>query len=224
MPSFLDKLKGGFSDIVAKLANQDAQLRTVISENKDFLETSLKLVKESTEAINALKAFAANETPAVKEAFIAVSEVLGTIEKSRTELVTKLQAQFLGPLNKLADEYKKVANATKEDDSSARNAKNATQDLEKAKKKPSEKLKPGEIDQAENKLKGAQDKAAKDHDALAKATADFAQIKVSTLKEVIQTLVILESEFYQIASSMLNGTKDKINSINVQKELEAQVK
>jgi hypothetical protein len=224
MPGFLDKLKGGFSDIVAKLANQDAQLRTAILENKEFLDTSLKLVKESTEAIDALKAFAANETPAVKEAYIAVSEVLGTIEKSRTELVTKLQAQFLAPLNKLADEYKKVANATKEDESAAKNVKNATQDLEKAKKKPAEKLKPGEVTQCEMKVTAAQDKAKTDHDTLAKVTGEFAQIKVTTLKEVIQTLVILESEFYQIASSMLNGTKDKINSINIQKELEAQAK
>ncbi len=224
MPSFLDKLKGGFSDIVAKLANQDAQLRTAISENKEFLDTSLKLVKESTEAIDALKAFAANETPAVKEAYIAVSEVLGTIEKSRTELVTKLQAQFLAPLNKLADEYKKVASATKEDESAARNLKNAQQDLEKAKKKPAEKLKPGEVTQAEMKVTAAQNKSATDHETLTKVTGEFAQIKVTTLKEVIQTLVILESEFYQIASSMLNGTKDKINSINIQKELEAQSK
>ncbi|MEX2756621.1 MAG: hypothetical protein Q6365_014570, partial [Candidatus Sigynarchaeota archaeon] len=149
MPGFFDKLKGGFSDFVAKLANQDAALKKAIDENKDFLDASLKLVKESTEAIDALKEFAANETPAIKQAYIAVSEVLGSIEKSRTELVTKLQAQFLGPLNKLADEYKKVANATKEHESSTKNLKNAQQDLEKSKKKPSEKLKPGEIEQAE---------------------------------------------------------------------------
>nr|MDO8086326.1 hypothetical protein [Candidatus Sigynarchaeum springense] len=224
MPGFFDKLKGGFSDIVAKLANQDAALKKAIDENKDFLDASLKLVKESTEAIEALKAFAAVETPAIKQAYIAVSEVLGSIEKSRTELVTKLQAQFLGPLNKLAEEYKKVANATKEDESSTKSLKNAQQDLEKSKKKPPEKLKPGEIEQAEIKVKAAEEKATKDHEILASMTMEFAKMKVATLKEVIQTLVILEGEFYQIASSTLSGTKDIIAAINVQKELESATK
>ncbi|MEX2757925.1 MAG: hypothetical protein Q6365_021300, partial [Candidatus Sigynarchaeota archaeon] len=90
--------------------------------------------------------------------------------------------------------------------------------------KPSEKLKPGEIEQAEIKVKAAQEKAAKDQEILASVTADFAKMKVATLKEVIQTLVILEGEFYQIASSTLSGTKDIIAAINVQKELEAAAK
>jgi hypothetical protein len=221
MPSFFDKLKGGVVEVYSKLANQNAELNKVILENKEFLDTSLKLVKESNDAINALKAFAANETPAVKDAYIAVSEVLGTIEKSRTELVTKMQAQFLGPLNKLAEEWKKVGNASKEDESSAKNLEKAKQDLDKSKKKTADKLKPGEVEQGEAKVKAAQEKATKDHEAMAKVTADFAQIKVGTLKEVLLSLVILEGEFYQIASSMLAGTKDKIASINVQKELDA---
>ncbi|NMC07369.1 MAG: hypothetical protein GYA24_19295, partial [Candidatus Lokiarchaeota archaeon] len=222
MPGFFDKLKGGVVDVYSKLANQNAELNKVILENKEFLDTTLKLVKESTDAINALKSFSANETPAIKDAYVAVSEVLGTIEKSRTELVTKMQAQFLGPLNKLADEWKKVGNASKEDENSAKNLEKAKQDLEKSKKKPADKLKPGELEQGEQRVKAAQDKAAKDHEDLLKATAEFAQLKVSTLKEVLLSLVILEGEFYQIASSMLAGTKDKIASINVQHELDVQ--
>ncbi|MBN2150360.1 MAG: hypothetical protein JW839_02825 [Candidatus Lokiarchaeota archaeon] len=223
MPSFFDKLKGGVSDVFAKLANQDAELKNAIDENKDFLDASSKLAKESTEAIDALKAFATNETPAVKEAYIAVSEVLATIEKSRTELVAKLETQFLGPLMKLADEYKKVSKATKEDESSAKDLKNAMQDLEKLKKKPAEKVKPGEVTQAEMKVTAAQNKASTDHESLAKITEEYAKLKVATLKEVIQTLVILEGEFYQIASSMLDGTKATIAAINVEKELDSQV-
>jgi hypothetical protein len=199
MPSFIDKLKGGVVDIYSKLANQNAELNKVILENKEFLDTSLKLVKESTDAISALKAFAANETPAIKDACVTVSEVLGTIEKSRTDLVTKLHAQFLGPLNKLAEEWKKVGNASKEDESSAKNLEKAKQDLDKAKKKPADKLKPGEVEQGETKVKATQEKAAKDHESMVKVTGDFAQLKVSTLKDVLQSLVILEGEFYQIA-------------------------
>ncbi len=224
MPSFFDKLKGGVSDFFANLTNQNAQLNNAIDENKEFLEASSKLAKESTEAIEALKAFAANETPAVKEAYIAVSEVLGTIEKSRVELVTKLNAQFLGPLVKLAEEYKKVANATKHDESSAKDLKNATQDLEKLRKKPADKVKPGEVTQGEMKVTAAQDKASTAHDTMLKLTEEFARLKVATLKEVIQSIVILEGEFYQIASSTLDGTKGAIAAINVDTELNAQVK
>jgi hypothetical protein len=223
MPSFIDKIKGGVVDVYSKIARQNSELNKAILENKEFLDTTMKLVKESNDAIESLKAFASTETPAVKEACLSVSEALSTIEKSRTELVTKLHAEFLGPLNKLAEEWKKVGAAIKEDETSAKALEKAKQDLEKSKKKTADKLKAGEVEQGEAKVKATQEKATKDHDVGAKAAAVFSEAKVNTLKDVLGKLIVLEGDFYKAAASVLDGSKGKVASINVQKEMDAQV-
>jgi hypothetical protein len=217
---FMDKLKGSFNIVAEKLGKTNAQLALVIKENTDFLDAQSKLVKESTEAIESLKNYAANETPAIKDAFNSVSDALENIEKNRDALVAQMKDQFLKPMNGLIEGWKKLQVEIKEDNAAQGNKEKAKKDLEKSKAKPAEKLKPGEIEQAEAKLKSASEKADKEHDDVVKETATFGESKVKTLKSSLDKLVELQKDFYQKALALIEAPKSKVDAINVTKELD----
>nr|MDO8109339.1 hypothetical protein [Candidatus Sigynarchaeota archaeon] len=222
MKNFFEKVKGGVVGVYAKLSKQNVELMNLVKENKEFLEATQALVKESTEAIGSLKTYASNETPAIKDAFTSVSESLESVEQSRSEMVAKLQEQFLGPLTTLTEEYKKLSTQMSADEKANKDLEKAKADLDKVKKKPAEKAKPGEAEGADAKIKAAQEKATKEREAVVKMTGEFTEAKVKVMKDALAKLIDLEDEFYKKAAEMIQSSKAKIAAINVQKEVEAQ--
>lgn len=217
---FMDKIKGSLNSVAEKLGKTNAALANVVKENAEFLTAQSNLVKESIEAIASLKNYAANETPAIKEAFSSVSDALENIEKNREALVAQMKEQFLKPISGLIEGWKKLQVEIKEDNDAQSKLEKSKKDLEKIKAKPAEKLKPGEVEQAEMKLKSAMEKATKEHEDVVKETAIFGESKVKTLKESLDKVVELQKDFYEKALALINASKPKVAAIDVSKEME----
>lgn len=219
----MDKLKTSLNVVGEKFKLTNAALAGVIKENTEMLAANEKLSKESKESIASLKNYANTETPAIKEAFNNISQALEQIEASREKMVAQLRKDYLAPLNKLIEGWKTLQTEIKEADDAAKKLEGAKKDLEKVKAKPAEKKKPNEEEQANAKLTAAQEKASKEAEDVAKATAKFNEEKVKTLKDALNMLADTEKDFYSKAAQLLEASKTKIAAIDVQKEAAAVV-
>jgi hypothetical protein len=221
MPSkFMDKIKSSFSSLGSKLGMKSDKLEKVIKESDEFCAAQDKLVKESSEAIVALKIYAEEETPALKEAFVSVSQALETIETNRTEMAKQLRDQFVTPLRNLVIEAKKLQTEIDEDEKAKKKLESVEKDLERTKVKPKEKLKPGEIEAKEAEVKALNAKSIKEHDDVLKATAEFNEAKVKALKESLDKLHEIQKDFYKKARDSLTDSSDKVSAIDVTSEIE----
>lgn len=218
MAGFMDKIKGSLNVIGEKFKLTNAALAGVIKENSEMLLANEKLSKESKEGIASLKNYANTETPAVKEAFNNISQALEQIEGNREKMVAQLRKDYIAPLNKLIEGWKTLQTEIKEADDAAKKLEGAKKDLEKVKAKPAEKKKPNEEEQAAAKLTAAQEKATKEGDDVAKATAKFNEEKIKALKDALNVLADSQKDFYAKAVQLLDGSKTKIAAIDVQKE------
>jgi arginyl-tRNA synthetase len=121
----------------------------------------------------------------------------------------------------LVEKWKSLQTEIKEDEAAQKKLKKAAADLEKTKAKPAEKLKPGEVEKAEAALKAAEQKAAKEHDDVVKASAEYAELKINTLKTAMDAFVSEQKLFYANAMKLLEGSQKQVSNIDVKKEVDA---
>nr|MDO8119689.1 hypothetical protein [Candidatus Sigynarchaeota archaeon] len=218
---FKEKFFVTFNYVAENLFNVNVALKKLIKQNQDWINANQRLGKEAKEAIDSLKEYAELETPGIKDAFTTMSEAMASVEKNRGEFLGRLQEQFISPLSALDEGWKKLQKEIDEDKAAEKAVQKTESDLEKLKAKPAEKLKPGDVEGAEAKLKAAKEKAVKEHDDVVRETAAYTALKVKTLKDSLERLAMLQTEFYEISLDIISGVNDKIKAINIDAETEA---
>ena len=220
MDKVKDSINTAVSGINSKIQSLTGEIAKIIKENNEMLNANLRLSKESNEAIISLKTYSQKESASLQEALLGVSNALETIEKNRQEMVAKLQAEYIAPLNHLMEQWKALQNTLSAAEKAEKDLDSKQKDLEKKKAKPAEKVKPGEIEEAENKVQSAltTNQNAKDEAAL--ATAKFNELKVNTLKSAFHALASIEQEFYMTSANLLSESDSKVNAIDVKKAIE----
>lgn len=220
----MDKMKESIntavSSINSKIQSLTGEIAKVIKENNEMLNANLRLSKESNEAISSLKSYAQKESAAMQDALVGVSTALETIEKNRQDMVAKLQAEYIGPLNQLMEQWKGLQTTLSAAEKAEKDLESKQKDLEKKKAKPAEKVKPGEIEEAESKVQAATSANAQAKEQAASATAKFNELKVNTLKSSFHALASIEEEFYSSSAKMLGESAAKVNAIDVNKAIE----
>ncbi len=214
--SFKNKLKGVVSSIAGAFGVAENAINKMIKENNQYLNAELNVAKESKEGIDSLKAYGDTETPSLKDALNSLAATYEAIEEARKEKVTQLQDNFIKPLNELLLGFKALNTEMKEKDSADKALEKAQNQLEKAKGKAPERLKPGEVEKAESAVKEAESKALKE-DANAKAASEaFGTKKIETLKIVLQKLIDAEKAFHEKALDAITSVKEKAKAIKVE--------
>ena len=220
--SFKDKLKGVVSSISGAFGITEDAIKKVIKETTQYFNADLNVSKESKEGIASLKAYGDLETPSLKEALNSAVAAYEIIEKARSEKVEKLQENFIKPLNDLILNLKALNTKLKEAEAAKKDLEKAQKQLEKVQAKSEEKLKPGELDNAEDAVKEADSKAKKEETEAKTATDAFGKAKVEILKQILQKLVENEKTFHEKSLSAFVSLKEKV--VEVRKEKPAEVK
>lgn len=220
MDKVKDSINTAVSGINSKFQSLTGEIAKIIKENNEMLNANLRLSKESNEAIMSLKTYSQKESASFQEALLGVSNALETIEKNRQEMVAKLQAEYIAPLNNLMEQWKSLQTTLSAAEKAEKDLDSKQKDLEKKKAKPAEKVKPGEIEEAESKVQSAltTNQSAKDEAAL--ATAKFNELKVNTLKNSFHALASIEQDFYKSSAKLLGESDAKVNAIDVTKAME----
>jgi hypothetical protein len=216
--NFKDKIKEKFNEVSSKMGAVNSELAKVVKENHEMLDANASLSKESLEGIQIMKDYASKETPAIKDAFISISEGLESIEINRDKMVGQLREQFLAPIQQLLEEWKSIQQEIKEDNTAAKKLDSVKKDNEKVKSKPANKKKPGADEQSASKLQDANQKAGKEHNDVIEATAKFNENKITVLKDALTVLVDLQKDFYQTALDAIDQCKAKVEAIDIQEE------
>lgn len=212
---FKDVIKTGFTTVTERYVKINIELKKMLKENKDYLKANQDLGKEAREAIASLRSYAENEAPGLQSAFVLVSEAMDGIEKNRGEYLAGLQEKFIAPLESIDEAWKKLQTELNEDDAAQRALKKANADLEKARSKPPEKVKPGEIEQAEVKVRSAEEKAEREHEDVVRDMAKFTELKLRVFKDVLEALLDLQTEFYEISLDIVAGARDKLATVDM---------
>ena len=158
---FLDKLKDSFQGAIEALNLEDNQLAVVVKENKQMLDAHGRLTKESQEGFEQFRSYAESESPGIQQALNSIADALQTIETNRIAFIEQLRFDFINPLEGLIDLWKKLQVEIREDEKAAGQKEKMGKNLAKKKAKPAAKLKPGEIESAENAFKEASASAEK---------------------------------------------------------------
>ena len=209
------KMIGSISD---KLKISGNAINDVIKENTQYLNAELRVSTEAQKGINALKTYAAIETPSLEEAINALVKTLENIEKTREEKVKQLQEKYLGPLNDVVAEAK-IRNAELKEAEIAKKALDkAESKLAKLDAKPKEKLKPGQKDDAKADLKVAQETYEREETEAKAANEAFNKKKLESIKAILKNIADIERTYHENALKLMGVVKEKAEAIKVEEE------
>ena len=206
---------GSISD---KLNLSGSAIANVIKENTQYLNAELGVTKESQEGINALKNYAAIETPSLEAAINALAETLENIEKAREEKVNQLQEKYIGPLKEIVTEAKIRNTELKEAKAAKKALDKAESKLTKLEAKPKEKLKAGQIDEAKAAVTAAQEAYEKEEAEAKAANEAFNKKKLESMQAILKNLADIEKSFHEKALELMGVVKEKAEAIKVEEE------
>ena len=197
MSKIRDKLKSVVDSIADAVSSSSSAIEEVIKENKQYLDSFLRVDKESKEGINALKKYAEVETPALKTVVLTLAKTYESLEEARKEKIAKLQANFITPLEELLDAFKKRQEELKNVEKTKKEFDKAEKKYEKEKSKPEEKKDAIKIEEA----KELYEKAKKDFEREGKedeiANKKFDIEKSETFKKILNNIVNIEKDFHE---------------------------
>ena len=211
-------LKKVFGDISDKLKLSSSAISTVIKENIQYLDAELRVTKEAQEGINALKTYAAIETPSLEEAINTLATTLESIEQAREEKVNLLQEKFIRPLNEIVEQMKIKDAELKEAEKAKKDLEKLESKLAKLEEKPKEKLKPGQLDATKTSVSASQEAYKKEEAEAKAATEAFNKKKLEKMQEILKNLSEIEKSFHEKALELMGVVKEKAEAIKVEEE------
>lgn len=204
--SFIDKTKGFMGG---------KEIQNVIKEFLHYMEAERRIVVESKDRIESLKAYGRTEIPLLKQALNSLGETFENIDNAREEKIDQMQEKFITPLNLLLEDVKLLFEELKEKDHVFKDLEKVKSKLSKLKEKPQEKLKPGQMESAENAVEDAEN-IFKDEEAKAnQMTEVFNQKKLETLKSVLVDIIKDEKQFHENILGLMSNIEEKVKLLNL---------
>ena len=207
-----------FKKVIDKLKLSSSAISAVIKENNQYLDAELNVVKEAQEGINALKTYAAIETPSLEDAINTLATTLESIEQAREAKVSQLREKFIGPLNEIVEEMKIRDAELKESERAKKDLDKLEAKLAKLKAKPKEKLKPGQKEAAKSSVSAAQEAYEKEETEAKAATEALNKKKLEKMREILKNLSEIEKSFHEKALELMGVVKEKAEAIKVEEE------
>ena len=198
------------------------RISEIIKESNRYINAEENISKEIKQTVTALKSYAETETPSLGQAITSLANTFEIIESGRLEKVKKLRDQYIAPLDELVINLKTLQTEQGEAEKAAKEQEKAEKNLNKVKNKQKEKLKPNEIENAESKLKAAQEKSDKEENDVKVATVEFNRAKLETMQNVLKAMVDVESAYHQKILDSITGVKEKAEAINIEEESKIQ--
>jgi len=206
MSILLDKIKGLIGG---------SELESIIKEFSDTIDAEKKLVKESKERINSLIAYSKVETPTLREAIESLGNTFENIDHAREEKIDQMLEKFIAPLNILLEEFKKLSAEIRESEKAKKDLEKSKSKLSKLKAKPKEKLKPGQMDNAENAVKDAEKEVTTKEKEAKEASEVFNRKKLETMKAVLDDIITIEKDFHEKVIGFMTNAKKKTDAIDL---------
>ncbi|KKK45550.1 MAG: BAR domain protein [Candidatus Lokiarchaeum sp. GC14_75] len=198
------------------------KISEIIKTSNRYINAEEKISKDIEQAVTALKSYAGTETPSLEQAINSLANTFEIIETERLDKVKKLRDEFVAPLNALVIDLKKLQTEQGEAEKAAKAQEKAEKQYNKVKNKPEEKVKPNELENAENKLKAAKEKLDKEEKDVKMTTETFNKAKLETMQKVLNTMVDVESTYHQKILDSITGVKEKVEAINIEEESKIQ--
>ncbi|KKM05273.1 hypothetical protein LCGC14_1755770 [marine sediment metagenome] len=198
------------------------KISEIIKTSNRYINAEEDISKDIEQAVTALKSYAETETPSLEQAINSLANTFEIIESERLEKVKKLRDEFVAPLNALVIDLKKLQTEQGEAVKAAKAQEKAEKQYNKVKNKPEEKVKPNELENAENKLKAAKEKLDKEEKDVKMTTETFNKAKLETMQKVLNTMVDVESTYHQKILDSITGVKEKVEAINIEEESKIQ--
>ena len=200
MSLLLDKIKGLIGS---------NEIQAIIKEFSDTIDAEKKLVKESKERINSLIDYSKVETPTLREAIESLGNTFENIDNAREEKIDQMMEKFIKPLNILLEEFKNLSAELHESDKAKKDLDKSKSKLSKLKAKPKEKLKPGQIENAESTVKEAEKENEIKEKEAKEASEVFNRKKLETMKQVLDDIITIEREFHEKVIKFMTTAKKK---------------
>ncbi|TFG06530.1 MAG: hypothetical protein EU539_07390 [Promethearchaeota archaeon] len=213
MSKFRDKLKDVVGGITDALSSSATAIEEVIKENKQYLDSILKMVKESTEGVNALRNYAETEAPALKGPISKLAETYESLEQARKEKTEKLKANFITPLEELLVIYKELRKEVKEVDAAKKDLEKAEKKFEKERSKPEEKKDADKLEAAKLHYEAAKKELEVQEKEADAATKKFEAEKSKTLKNVLDNIIKTEKNFHESMLQKIKELEQKASSL-----------
>lgn len=211
--SFLKKFVDTVTESLGITSNK---IQEIIKENNQYLDAEEEVSKESKEGIAALKSYAETETPSLEDAVVTLAATFELIEEARSEKVQKLRDDFIAPLESLVEELSFLEKEKKEAASALKDVEKSEKKLDKLKSKPAEKLKPGQMDEAEAVLKAAEETLKKEEADVKEQTETFNKKKFEIMKNILNKIVEIEKAYHEKILAELGTVKQKADNIKVE--------
>jgi ABC-type transporter Mla subunit MlaD len=194
------------------------KISELVKESNRYISAEENVTKDISKTVTALKSYADTETPSLGEAISSLATTFEVIESERKEKVKKLREQYIAPLNELITQLKTLQTEQEESAKAAKEVEKAEKSLTKAQGKAKEKLKPGEIENAETALKAAKQKAEKEEGDVKTATEEFNKAKLEKMQSILQSMVEIEKTYHEKILTAISGVKQKADAINIEEE------
>ena len=218
----MSSLKEKLSDIVESVLDafnlSSNAIEKIISENKDFLKAERKTAEESEEGILALKDYAVNETPKLKEAMLTLADVYEQIYDNRIKRVEQLSLEFITPLEELLVGFEKKKDELEDAQKAKKNLEKARKKLEKEESRPEEKKKPDKLEHAKEMYAEAERTYNKEESEAKIAKEVFQKEKTETMKKVLNSIIDIEETYHKSILDSLKNLKAKASQIDTAKE------
>ena len=207
-----------FKKLTDALGITSNKISELIKESNQYINAVENVTKEIKKTVAALKGYAETETPSLGQAVGSLASTFEIIDKESMEKVTRLQDEYIAPLNELLISLEKLQTEQKEAQKATKELEKAEKHLSKARSKPKEKLKPNEIQTAETELKAAKDKATKEEGDVKVATEEFNKVKLETMQKILKNMVDIETVFHKKILDSVATVKVKAEAIKVEEE------
>ncbi len=156
-----------------------SKISELIKGSNQYINAEEKIAREIKRTVVALKDYAETETPSLGQAVSSLASTFEIIEKESTEKVKRLREEYIAPLNDIIIGLQKLQTEQDEAQKATKEVEKAEKRLSKVQSKPTEKLKPNEMQTAEAGVTTAKEKATKEENDVKVATEEFNKIKLN---------------------------------------------
>jgi len=195
-----------------------SKISELIKGSNQYINAEERIAREIKRTVVALKDYAETETPSLGQAVESLASTFEIIEKESTEKVKRLREEYIAPLNDILIGLQKLQTEQNEAQKAKKEVEKAEKHLSKVKGKPTEKLKPNEMQTAETGLTSATEKADKEENDVKVATVEFNKVKLETMQTILKNIVDIETVFHKKILDSVATVKVKAEAIKVDEE------
>jgi hypothetical protein len=191
------------------------EIQNIIKEFGHYGEAEKKLVVESKDRIQSLKAYGKTEVPLLKQALDSLGESFEDIDSAREEQIDNMKEKFIVPLNNLIEDINSLYTELKEKDHVFRDLENVKNKLAKLRKKSKEKIKADQLETAEKAVEEAENVFKSEEAKANQMTEDLNRKKLETMKSVLVDIIKDEKEFHEKVLGLMSNVKEKVDLLNL---------